>query len=55
MIYEDRPRVETVGGVLFLNPGSAGRRRFRLPVTVATLTLANGPPRAEVHDLLPPG
>ena len=53
--HSHRPRAETVGGVLFLNPGSAGRRRFRLPVTMATLTLADGPPRAEVHDLLPPG
>ena len=52
--HSHRPRVETMGGVLFLNPGSAGRRRFRLPVTVATLTLGDGPPRAEIHDLMPP-
>jgi uncharacterized protein len=29
------PSVETRRGVLFLNPGSAGPRRFKLPVTVA--------------------
>jgi putative phosphoesterase len=29
------PSVKTCGGVLFLNPGSAGPRRFKLPVTVA--------------------
>ena len=34
-----RPRVETIKGVLYLNPGSAGPRRFNLPVTLATLEL----------------
>jgi predicted phosphodiesterase len=29
-------------GVLFLNPGSAGPRRFRLPVTVACLVIRGG-------------
>src|SRR5207253_255734 len=31
------PKIDSVGGVLYLNPGSAGRRRFNLLVTVATL------------------
>jgi uncharacterized protein len=31
------PRIDTLGGVFYLNPGSAGRRRFRLPITLATL------------------
>jgi uncharacterized protein len=30
------------GGVLFFNPGSAGPRRFRLPVSVGTLVLGHG-------------
>jgi hypothetical protein len=30
------------GGVLFFNPGSAGPRRFRLPVSVGTLRLGGG-------------
>ena len=51
--HSHRPEVETVGGVLFLNPGSAGRRRFRLPVTLATLDLIDGEARAEIHDLMP--
>src|ERR1700760_2764844 len=33
------PKIDTVGGVLFLNPGSAGRRRFRLPITLAPLEM----------------
>lgn len=32
----------TKDGVLYLNPGSAGPRRFRLPVTVALLRVENG-------------
>jgi putative phosphoesterase len=35
--HSHKPAVERVGGVLFLNPGSAGPRRFKLPLTVAHL------------------
>jgi putative phosphoesterase len=35
--HSHRPLVERKGGVLYINPGSAGPRRFRLPVTVARL------------------
>jgi putative phosphoesterase len=40
--HSHKPVVERRGGVLFLNPGSAGPRRFKLPVTVATLALRSG-------------
>lgn len=33
------PRIERERGVTYLNPGSAGPRRFKLPVTIATLLL----------------
>jgi uncharacterized protein len=49
--HSHRPRIETVGGVLYLNPGSAGRRRFSLPVTVATIELTGGAVEAQIHDL----
>jgi putative phosphoesterase len=39
------------GGVLYLNPGSAGPRRFRLPVTVARLRLEGGQLDAEIVTL----
>ena len=39
------------GGPLRVNPGSAGPRRFRLPVTVALLHLRPGGPEAEVVEL----
>jgi predicted phosphodiesterase len=31
------PKVDTVGCILYLNPGSAGPRCFKLPTTLATL------------------
>ncbi len=37
--HSHRPKMERRGGVLFLNPGSAGPRRFSLPVAVAILKI----------------
>ena len=49
------PRQETRDGVLYFNPGSAGPRRFKLPVTLGRFTLlANGKLRSEIVDLLTP-
>src|SRR3982751_6597630 len=31
------PKIDTVAGVLYLNPGSAGPRRFKLRITLGTL------------------
>ena len=45
------PKIDTVGGVLYLNPGSAGPRRFRLPITIATLDVTSQGMRPEIHDL----
>jgi putative phosphoesterase len=39
------------GGVLYLNPGSAGPRRFHLPVTLALLDLGKKPWKAEIRHL----
>jgi putative phosphoesterase len=47
--HSHRPRAETRDGVLYLNPGSAGPRRFSLPVTVARLTV-DGP--RLVHEIV---
>jgi putative phosphoesterase len=49
--HSHAPRIEEYRGVLFLNPGSAGPRRFRLPVAVAFLFLGRGKPRAEIREL----
>lgn len=40
--HSHRPSQERRDGVLYLNPGSAGPRRFRLPVTVAILEAVDG-------------
>ena len=45
------PKIDTVGGVLYLNPGSAGPRRFKLPITLATLDVTPEGMRPEIHDL----
>ena len=38
--HSHRPLVEERGGVIYLNPGSAGPRRFHLPVAIAQLVLS---------------
>jgi putative phosphoesterase len=42
------PKQETKNGVLYLNPGSAGPRRFKLPVSVARITINEGKIAAEI-------
>lgn len=49
--HSHKPRNEVQGGVLYLNPGSAGPRRFRLPVTVARITAAGAALKAELIRL----
>ena len=40
--HSHKPLIEQRHGVLFINPGSAGPRRFKLPVSVAVLTVDGG-------------
>jgi putative phosphoesterase len=51
--HSHRPKIETVGGVLYLNPGSAGPRRFTLPIAVATLEVEGDALRPGIHELVP--
>ena len=39
--HSHRPKFETKNGVLYVNPGSAGPRRFKLPIAVATVALTD--------------
>ena len=39
--HSHRPKIETKKGVLYLNPGSAGPRRFKLPIALAILGLSD--------------
>jgi uncharacterized protein len=45
------PSIETRDGVLFLNPGSAGPRRFKLPIAVARVGVARNRLRPEILTL----
>ena len=50
--HSHKPVVAERDGVLFVNPGSAGPRRFSLPVTVGYLTVTGGTAQAEIKSLL---
>jgi putative phosphoesterase len=49
--HSHRPSSVEKDGVLYLNPGAAGPRRFRLPVTLARLHLHASPIQVEFIDL----
>lgn len=49
--HTHEPRIEQERGVTYLNPGSAGPRRFKLPVTVAILLLDADTVEAEIVQL----
>src|SRR5260370_13156013 len=49
--HSHKPTIEMRGKTLFVNPGSAGPRRFSLPVTVATLALRSGRCEAKIVEL----
>ena len=45
--HSHHPKIEEINGVLYFNPGSAGPRRFQLPVTVGLLEINAG--KIEAH------
>ena len=49
--HSHQPRVVERSGVMLLNPGSAGPRRFSLPIAIARLHLGPAGPRAEIVEL----
>ena len=49
--HSHRPKEERRDGVLYVNPGSAGPRRFRLPIAVARLTVSGRGVRFQLIDL----
>jgi len=52
--HSHRPRVEASAGVLYLNPGSAGPRRFSLPICLARLTIDGAEVSAQIIELTGP-
>src|SRR5687767_4347148 len=51
--HSHRPEFHVREGVLFINPGSAGPRRFRLPISVATVVCRNGQIAPQLVELTP--
>jgi hypothetical protein len=49
--HSHRPSVERRGTVVYLNPGSAGPRRFKLPVTVGIVEVKRGKVEARIVEL----
>jgi putative phosphoesterase len=49
--HSHQPRMDERDGVLYLNPGSAGPRRFKLPISLARLTVTGPRLRAELVTL----
>jgi putative phosphoesterase len=49
--HSHKPGQATCDGILYINPGSAGPRRFNLPITVARLDLDRQPWEAEFIDV----
>lgn len=51
--HSHRPRAEQRGPLLYLNPGSAGPRRFNLPITAAKLLVDAGNVTVNIVELIP--
>jgi predicted phosphodiesterase len=49
--HTHRSRIDRVGGVLYLNPGSVGPRRFDLPVTMAFLRVGPDGVESDIIEL----
>lgn len=50
--HSHMPKIQPKEGVVFLNPGSAGPRRFRLPTTIATVDLTSSPLRPTIRQIV---
>lgn len=50
--HSHRPRIETEDGLVYLNPGSVGPRRFRLPIALAIVDLTSDLICPEIHELV---
>jgi len=49
--HSHQPKQEMKDGVLYFNPGSAGPRRFKLPISVGRLVIAEGKVSAEILEI----
>jgi putative phosphoesterase len=49
--HSHKPKQELKDGVLYFNPGSAGPRRFRLPISMGKLVIVDGRVSAEILEI----
>jgi putative phosphoesterase len=49
--YSHQPKQEIKNGVLYFNPGSAGPRRFELPISVGRIVIADGKLNGEILEI----
>jgi len=49
--HSHKPKQEMKDGVLYFNPGSAGPRRFKLPISVGRLEIIDGVVRGEIIEI----
>jgi len=49
--HSHKPSIERRDGILYLNPGSAGPRRFKLPVSVARITISKSQVTARLIEI----
>ena len=49
--HSHQPKQETRNGVLYFNPGSAGPRRFKLPISMGRMEIVNGKVSAAILEI----
>jgi predicted phosphodiesterase len=49
--HSHKPKQEVKDGVLYFNPGSAGPRRFKLPISVGRLVIADGKVSGKILEI----
>jgi hypothetical protein len=49
--HSHKPKVEQREGILYVNPGSCGPRRFKLPISVGEITVSGSTVKARIVDL----
>ncbi|TFW10244.1 metallophosphoesterase [Oxalobacteraceae bacterium OM1] len=50
--HSHRPLSKRENGVLYVNPGSAGPRRFKLPISLGFIEIVDGEPKAVLQALV---
>ncbi|MFZ0456736.1 MAG: metallophosphoesterase family protein [Ignavibacteriaceae bacterium] len=49
--HSHKPLIKKINGILYLNPGSAGKRRFSLPISIAQINIIEDSISAEIIEL----